>query len=82
MSHRLTNIRPGRADVVVDGKAVGWVYRGEVTVSDYEGRLRDVLLWEAAVPHEHGDGLIVTNTAHARRRDAVAELVEYAKGKA
>ncbi len=77
MSARLGNIKRGSADVIVDGKLVGWVVRTEYDQMDDDEKPtgRRYYLWEAVEPCKWGGGE-VNGMPHRTRREAVAGLLE------
>lgn len=76
MSHRLANIRPGAADVVVDGQVIGWVVRTEYDRMDEDDKAtgRSYYLWDVVEPGPYGGE--VNGMPYRTRREAVAGLLE------
>lgn len=77
MSARLGNIKRGSADVIVDGKLVGWVVRTEYDQMDDDEKPtgRRYYLWDVVEPCKWGGGE-VNGMPYRTRREAVAGLLE------
>lgn len=72
---RLTNIKEGQADVLCDGKLIGWVIRTEWDDVDDDGFSTGYVryLWEAVHGDERGGEAFDVLT---HRREAVRSVVE------
>lgn len=80
MSARLANIKRGSADVVVDGKVIGWVVRTEYDRIDENDKTTGTSyeLWDAVEPDPCSGG-VVNGMPYRTRREAVAALVARAE---